>query len=75
MIFINFQHFHQFGDSKWSRRLCTGHQNLGNIENIAQTFRNASGKPPSDHLGWSTRVGRVIEFRKFLKIMIFDDFL
>jgi len=36
-----------------------------------------SGKTPPDHLGWSTRVGWVIEFHKIQKnanIMIFDDF-
>ena len=33
-----------------------------------------SGKNSPDHLGWSTRVGRVIEFRKFPKIMKKHDF-
>ena len=53
---------------------------LENVENIVQTFRNASETHVSerekslDHLGWSTRVGRVIEFRKFPKIMKNHDF-
>ena len=45
--------------------------------NISKRLGNArfrAGKNSPDHLGWSTRVGRVIEFRRFPKIMKNHDF-
>ena len=73
--------FHDFGDSQWSWRLCTGHQTLANVENVIQTFQNASETCVSDrenvpwphgaaYLWWS---GQSISwnFQKSWKIMIF----
>ena len=45
LVFID---FHDFGDSQWSQRLCTGHQTLANVENVIQTFQNASEMCVSD---------------------------